>query len=73
MARILVWDDASISECPGCGGTVAVGIMSLCASCDYCGFYYVPGYALASKFKPEDRRNCWYSSRQAFERGDPAL
>jgi hypothetical protein len=36
----LVWSDSSISECPGCGATVVVGIMSLCATCA-CGMYYV--------------------------------
>jgi len=55
----LVWSDTSISECPACGATVVVGIMSLCATCK-CGFYYVD-------INPH---RGWYSSRVAFERGD---
>ena len=33
----MVWSD---SECPSCGATVAVSIMSLSATCA-CGMYYV--------------------------------
>ena len=62
----LVWSAEGVAECPGCGGTVVVGIMSLCAVCPYDGFYYVPwdgtGY-----------RSGWYSSGTAFRRGDAPL
>jgi hypothetical protein len=60
---ILVWSDTSISECPGCGATVVVGIMALAATCRYDGFYYA------------DVAECrgWYSSQNAFTRGDPKL
>jgi len=54
----LVWDVSSISECPGCGATVAVGIMSLCATCQ-CGMYYVD-------CRPHTG---WYYSRDHFLRG----
>lgn len=60
---MLVWSDQSISECPGCGATVAVGIMSLVATCKYDGYYYVD----------VDQWRGWYSSRAAFERGDPPV
>ena len=59
MGVTLVWDETAISECPGCGCTVVVGIMSLSATCRYCGFYYV---------MCEDWRG-WYSSRLAFAMG----
>jgi len=54
-----VWSEDSVSECPGCGATVGVGIMSLCATCKYCGMYYV---------EPERWRG-WYFSREHFESG----
>lgn len=56
----LVWSETSISECPGCGATAVVGIMSLCATCKFCGCYYVD----------IDEWRGWYSSREAYERGD---
>ena len=58
----LVWSSQSVSECPGCGATVAVGIMSLAATCD-CGFYYVDvnGY------------RGWYYSRASYENGTPPI
>jgi hypothetical protein len=59
----LVWSDQSVSECPGCGATVAVGIMSLCATCKFCGCYYVD----------IDRRRGWYYSRQSYENGGPVI
>lgn len=55
---LLVWSDTSVSECPGCGATVAVGIMSLAATCD-CGFYYVD----------VDGYRGWYYSREHYRRG----
>ena len=55
----MVWADTSISECPGCGCTVAVGIMSLSATCPIDGYYYVD--------VTEGRG--WYSSRETYERG----
>jgi hypothetical protein len=55
----LVWSDTSISECPGCGATVAVGIMSLCATCRFCGMYYVD----------VNEGRGWYFSRQHYEYG----
>ena len=60
---MMVWSEDSISECPGCGATVAVGIMSLAATCKIDGYYYVdiPG------------RRGWYSSREAYERGDNTI
>ncbi len=58
----LVWSDTSISECPACGKTNVVGIMSLASTCG-CGFYYVD---------TSDHRG-WYSSREAYERGDPRI
>jgi hypothetical protein len=54
----MVWSDTSVSECPGCGATVAVGVMSLCATCA-CGFYYVD----APKWRG------WYFSREHYENG----
>lgn len=59
----MVWSDTSICECPGCGATVVVGIMSLCATCRACGLYYVdvPGW------------RGWYWSRAAYESGAPAI
>jgi hypothetical protein len=59
--KTLVWSDSSISQCPGCGATVAVGIMSLCATCR-CGFYYVD----------IDEWRGWYWSREAYEQGEPS-
>jgi len=56
----MIWSTDSVSECPGCGGTVIVGIMSLCALCDYCGFIYVDMTGARG----------WYLSKAAFERGD---
>lgn len=61
--RGLVWSDTSISECPGCGATAIVGIMSLSTVCRYCGLYYVD--------VPKHRG--WYSSRQAYAAGAPAI
>lgn len=55
----LIWSDTGVSECPGCGCTVVVGIMSLCATCRYCGCYYVD---------VEGWRG-WYSSRAAYCEG----
>jgi hypothetical protein len=60
---MLVWSDTSISECPGCGATIVVGIMSLCATCPYDGYFYVDASPLSA----------WYSSPEAFRRGDPPL
>jgi hypothetical protein len=59
----LIWSDTSISECPGCGGTTVVGIMSLSATCKWCGCYYVD----------INEGRGWYLSRQAYERGDAPL
>jgi hypothetical protein len=59
---ILVWSDASVSECPGCGATVAVGIMSLAATCA-CGMYYVDIH--------EGRG--WYFSQRHYARGEKPL
>lgn len=56
----MVWSEQSISECPGCGATVVVGIMSLAATCRIDGFYYVD----------LDEWRGWYTSRAAYERGD---
>lgn len=57
-----VWGETSISECPGCGATTVVHILSLAAACP-CGFYYVD----------LDGRRGWYSSREAYQRGDPKI
>ena len=62
-AWTLIWSDTSISECPGCGATVVVGIMSLCATCPYDGFYYVD----------VNETRGWYSSREAYRDGEPKL
>lgn len=59
----MIWSDESISECPGCGATVAVGIMSLSATCRIDGYYYAD--------VPEARG--WYSSREAYERGESRI
>jgi len=59
----LIWSNDSVRECPGCGATVAVGIMSLCATCRVDDYFYVDA--------GEDRG--WYSSMQAFVRGDAPL
>jgi hypothetical protein len=56
----MIWSNESISECPGCGATVAVGIMSLCATCPNDGYYYVD----------INEHRGWYSSRDAFLRKD---
>jgi len=56
---MLVWSDSSVSECPGCGATCAVGIMSLATTCA-CGFYYVN----VNEFRG------WYSSMEAYRCGD---
>lgn len=56
---MMVWSEDSVSECPGCGATVAVGIMSLAATCKVDGYYYVD---------VEPWRG-WYLSRAAFEAG----
>jgi hypothetical protein len=53
----LVWDTL---ECPNCGATVPLGVMSLTAACEIDGFYYVD----------VDQYRGWYSSRAAYERGD---
>jgi hypothetical protein len=58
----LVWSEDSISECPGCGATVTVGIMSLSATCA-CGMYYVDA--------AEGRG--WYYSRDHYARGGAPL
>ena len=58
----LVWSDKSVSKCPLCGQTVAVGIMSLAATCA-CGCYYVD----------VDRYRGWYMSQAAYERGEAAI
>jgi hypothetical protein len=60
---ILVWSETSISECPGCGATIAVGIMSLCATCRFCGMFYVD----------IDEGRGWYFSPKHYRRGDPPL
>ena len=57
---MMVWSEKSISECPGCGATVAVGIMSLVATCKVDGYVYVD----------IDERRGWYSSYEAYARGD---
>lgn len=55
----MAWDYSSISECPGCGATVTVGIMSLCATCKIDGYYYVD-------CRPHSG---WYYSREHFVSG----
>ena len=59
----LVWSEQGVSECPGCGAIVAVGVMSLCATCPIDGYYYVD---------LEGARG-WYTSREAYERGDAPI
>jgi hypothetical protein len=59
----LVWSDNSISECPGCGATVVVGILSLAATCRIDGYYYVD----------VDQERGWYSSREAYAVGAEPL
>ena len=59
----MIWSDTGITECPGCGATVTVGVMSLCATCKIDGYYYVN----------VDEWRGWYSSREAYERGDPPV
>jgi hypothetical protein len=59
---MMVWSETSVSECPACGATVAVGIMSLAATCA-CGFYYVD----------VNEGRGWYSSPQAYRRGDAPI
>lgn len=56
----MIWSRNSVSECPGCGGTVVVGIMSLCATCPYDGYYYADVTG----------ERGWYASRDAYKRGD---
>lgn len=58
---ILTWNNPT--ECPGCGATIVVGIMSLSATCCYCDFYY----ADVPKWRG------WYSSRAAYKRGDERI
>lgn len=58
----LVWDDTSVARCPKCGSTVAVGIMSLAATCG-CGAYYAD----------INEARGWYASREAYERGDARI
>jgi hypothetical protein len=58
---MMVWSEDSVSECPSCGATIAVGIMSLCATCPYDGFYYVD----VNEYRG------WYSSKAAYENGMP--
>jgi hypothetical protein len=58
---MMVWSADSVNECPGCGATVAVGIMSLSATCKIDGFYFADIVGA---------RRGWYSSRAAYERGD---
>jgi hypothetical protein len=53
----MTWD---VHECPGCGATVGVGLMSLAVTCKIDGFYY-------ADVAPH---RGWYSSREAYERGD---
>lgn len=59
----LVWSEKSVSECPGCGATVAVGIMSLSATCKVDGYYYAD----------IDGARGWYMSRESYERGDSPI
>lgn len=54
---MLIWSSTGVSECPGCGATVVVGIMSLAATCRICGMYYVD----------IDSYRGWYSSQKAFQ------
>ena len=49
----------NVAECPGCGATCAIGIMSLACTCKYCGLYYADVNASRG----------WYSSREAYEKG----
>jgi hypothetical protein len=58
----MIWSDTSVSECPSCGATVVVGIMSLCATCT-CGMFY----ADVANFRG------WYFSRDHYERGEGPL
>ena len=58
----LMWDDTSISECPSCGATAHVGIMSLSATCA-CGMYYADVTG----------RRGWYFSRECYEKGEAPL
>jgi hypothetical protein len=60
---MMVWSDSSIAECPGCGKTVAVGILSLATTCPIDGYYYVD----------LEWYRGWYFSREAYERGDKPL
>lgn len=50
-------------ECPGCGATVSVGVMSLSVTCKIDGYYYAD----------VDPGRGWYSSRDAYQRGDAPL
>ena len=58
----LIWSDTSLSRCPLCGREIAVGIMSLCATCP-CGAYYVD----------TSLSRGWYASREAYMRGDARI
>jgi hypothetical protein len=58
---MMAWSEQSVSECPGCGATVAVGIMSLAAVCRIDGYYYVDIEAWRG----------WYSSRIPAETAVP--
>jgi hypothetical protein len=55
---MMTWSDTSTSECPACGATVRVGIMSLATMCA-CGLYYVDA----------DEWRGWYYSVAHFMRG----
>jgi hypothetical protein len=48
--------------CPKCGHEVAVGVMSLCATCTCDAFY-------------ADVEGCrgWYASREAYQNGDERI
>ena len=58
---MMVYHEKSISECPGCGCTCVVGIMSLCVTCKIDGYYYVD---------LDDEVRGWYTSKDAYARGD---
>jgi hypothetical protein len=55
---VRIWSDTSTSECPACGATVYVGLMSLATVCA-CGLYYVD----------TDEWRGWYYSVEYFMRG----
>jgi Zn finger protein HypA/HybF involved in hydrogenase expression len=54
---MLIWNT---KECPGCGKTVEIKIMSLVAVCPICAMFYAD---------VENGRG-WYYSRQNYLRGD---